>query len=138
MRNPNEKVLKEKNKVKIYRLFYVDPLSTFNTLWNIVIIFSIYLFEIQISLTLAFGPDFWNGQLHNKFYTVLYLVLLLIFCIDIGLNFNKGYYAFGRGKVIDDPWLIIKHYIRIHFFLDVLSTLLHNLSVGYPNYTSDI
>lgn len=121
LRNPNEKILTIKNRVKIYRLFYVDPLSRFTGLWDLVIIIAIYLFLIQISLTLAFGPHFWYGQMHNKFYTVLYLVLLLLFAVDIALNFNKGFYAFGRGKVIDDPRLIILNYLKLTFFLDLIS-----------------
>lgn len=108
-------------KWKIYSLFYVDPLDPKTGAWDVFIIFAIYLFQIQISLTLGFGPTFWEDQLNNNFYTATYLLITIIFVIDIIINFHKGYYAFGRGKVIDEPELIIKHYLKIYFAMDIVS-----------------
>lgn len=107
--------------MRIYNLFYVDPLSTKTGIWDFLIIVTIYLFQLQISLTLGFGPEFWNDQLDSKAYLIIYITLILIIVVDVVINFHKGYYAFGRGKVIDDPALIIKHYLKIYFVMDTAS-----------------
>jgi hypothetical protein len=49
--------------------------------------------------------------------------MIVLLVIDIVINFHKGYYAFGRGKVIDDHYLIIKHYLKIYFVMDVVSKI---------------
>ena len=62
-------------------------------------------------------------------------LLTLILCssidelvIDIIINFHKGYYAFGRGKVIDDHYLIIKHYLKIYVIYDnTIKDAIYNL-----------
>lgn len=106
---------------RIYNLFYIDPLSTKTGIWDFLIIITIYLFQLQISLTLGFGPEFWDDQIDNKLYIIIYVSLIVIIAIDVIINFHKGYYAFGRGKVIDDPALIIKHYLKIYFVMDLAS-----------------
>lgn len=91
----------EKAKLKVYSLFYVDPLSAKTGFWDLFIIFIIYLFQIQISLLLGFGPGFWHEQLTAKYYITSYVSLVIVLVVDMVINFHKGYYAFGRGKVID-------------------------------------
>lgn len=58
-----------------------------------------------------------------------YICCLIILALDIIINFHKGYYAFGRGKVIDEPELIIKHYLKIYFAMDLVSNLFNNLAI---------
>ena len=43
---------------------------------------------------------------------------MLIF--DMLMNFVKGYYGFGSGKVIDDKILIVRKYIKTYFFPDLI------------------
>lgn len=43
--------------------------------------------------------------------------------IDLLINFNKGYYAFGEGRVIDDKYLIMKRYLKSYFTIDIISNL---------------
>jgi len=52
----------------LYSLFYVNPLDTKTGLWDVFIILIIYIFLIQISLTLGFGPTFWEEQISSRFY----------------------------------------------------------------------
>ena len=98
----------------------MDPLDTKTGLWDLFIIIAIYIFQIQISLLLGFGPNFWYQLLASNTYIVTYVAFVIIFIVDVVINFHKGYYAFGRGKVIDDPELIIKHYLKIYFAMDVI------------------
>ena len=39
---------------------------------------------------------------------------------DMFINFFKGYYAFGYGKVIDDQTLIALKYIKSYFAPDLI------------------
>jgi hypothetical protein len=39
---------------------------------------------------------------------------------DMIINFVKGYYGFGYGKVIDDKILIKKKYIKTYFLPDLI------------------
>ena len=52
---------KKKKKVKTVALLYMDPKSTKVNVWNFVVIFVVYFLELQISLTLGFGPTFWGN-----------------------------------------------------------------------------
>lgn len=106
----------------LFTLFYINPHSKWNGLWNFALICFIYLFEIQISFTLGFGPQFWEEQLRSRAQIIAYIFLLVLLAVDIVLNFHRGYYAFGRGKVIDDPYLIIQHYLKIYFAADIAGT----------------
>lgn len=107
---------------KWYGIFYLDPMGKKNAAWDLLIIIVIYLFQLQISLTLGFGPEFWSYQFNGYTNEIAYGFLVAMMCIDVVVNFHKGYYAFGRGKVIDDPELIIKHYLKIYFIMDITCT----------------
>lgn len=58
---------------------------------------------------------------NNALYFAIYISLLVFFCAEIVVCFHKGYYAFGRGRVIDDHDLIVKHYFKIQFIIDIVS-----------------
>lgn len=49
----------------------------------------------------------------------MYFSLLAVLVIDILLSFFKGYHAFGKGKVIDDGYLVARHYLFTQFFFDL-------------------
>lgn len=113
-----------KKPFKIYSMFYVDPMSKWTGIWDFVLIFIVYFFQVEISLLLAFGPDFWRAELGGKVgFIIGYVVELLFLCADVVICFHKGYYAFGRGRVVDDHQKIIQHYLKIHFPIDIAGTL---------------
>lgn len=89
------------DKKKWYNLFYVDPTSTKNGIWSFIVIIVIYLFQLQISLTLGFGPKFWSTLYNGDTNEIGYGFLIVVMGIDLIISFHKGYYAFGRGKIID-------------------------------------
>lgn len=59
-----------------------------------------------------------------------YIVLLVLLFLDILVNLNKGYYAFGFGAIIDDRSLIIKKYLRGYFIMDSICKLFINLGLA--------
>ena len=92
-------------------------------IWDFILIFVTYFFQLEISLLLAFGPDFWRSELNtNTAYVVLYSVQLIFLAVDMVICFHKGYYAFGRGRVINDHRQIVRHYLKIHFSIDLAGT----------------
>lgn len=121
--------------VNEYFWLYFNPLSTFVLVWNSVFILIFYIVQLQISLSLAFGPLFFHDELSfGSTYLPIYISLVLYFCIDIGMNFFKGYYAFGRGKVIDDINMIISHYLKTQFYFDVIFVVIYIIPLIYQAY----
>lgn len=104
----------------MYCWFYIDPLSNFTLLWNLIFLVVFYLVEIQISLSLAFGPTFFDNELNiHSIHRTFYILVVLFLGFDIVLSFFKGYYSFGQGKVIDDWSQIKRNYLRTQFFFDI-------------------
>ncbi len=46
------------------------------------------------------------------------------------VNLNKGYYAFGYGKVISDAKLIFSRYLKTYFFADLACTYFLTQGIG--------
>lgn len=104
-------------------------------LWDFFVIITIYIFQIQISLTLGFGPDFWKKEMNSGYHFAGYIACLLVLCADIVINFHKGYYAFGRGKVVDEPQLIIRHYLKANFIIDIIAIAMLVIAMAVNQYT---
>lgn len=54
--------------------------------------------------------------------------------IDIVLNFFKGYYTFGKGKVVNDARKIVMHYLKSQFPLDVLMVILYSVPLFHQSF----
>ena len=74
---------------------------------------------MQISLSLAFGTDFYRDIVLGDIERPIYILLFLLLVADIVLSFFKGYYVFGRGKVVDDKWMVAKKYLFTQFPFDL-------------------
>ena len=48
-------------------------------------------------------------------------MIILFLLLDVFLNFHKGYYAFGKGRIIDDQRKIIRNYLIYQFPFDIIS-----------------
>ena len=70
---------------------------------------------------LAFTSKFWINLKSFGDSVSLYIILLLVFIIDIGVNFHKGFYKIGQGYVITDKRRIMRHYLRSYFFIDLVT-----------------
>ena len=65
-----------------------------------------------------------------------YVALLALLTIDCFVNFHKGYYAFGYGKVVDDKRLIIKRYLRTYFIPDIICNTYIKYRYRTTNHTT--
>jgi hypothetical protein len=113
--------MEKRKKLKIYSLFYVDPMSPLTGVWNVWVIIMIYVMLFQISLTIGFGPEFWQEELKQNLYLVGFIMSFVSLVVDMIINFHKGYYLFGRGRVINEPELIIKNYLKTYFPMEIIS-----------------
>lgn len=51
--------------------------------------------------------------------------------MDIIVSFFVGYYAFGKGKVVDDPKRIAINYVTKQFIFDIVTMLLYIVPLIY-------
>lgn len=80
-----------------------------------------YVFFFEMGFLLAFTSKFWIN-LKSFGYTVsLYVILLVVFILDIGVGFHKGFYKVGQGYVITDRKRIARHYLRSYFTVDLIT-----------------
>lgn len=85
-------------------------------------------------MSLAFGPRFFEEELQlTNFYLPVYLSFLAFILIDILINFFKGYYNYGKGKVVDDPKKIVKNYLKNQFPFDILMVLLYSIPLFHQS-----
>jgi hypothetical protein len=107
---------------------YVDPSSAVVLGWNLFFLAGFYLLQLQIPITLACGVAFFQNEVSpGSVYRPVYLALWVLMLLDILFNCFKGYHAFGKGKVVDDQLLILRHYLTSQFPLDLLTLGLYTL-----------
>lgn len=122
----------------MYCWFYIDPLSNFTLLWNLIFLVVFYLVELQISLCLAFGPAFFDQELNiHSIHRTFYIIVVLFLGFDIALSFFKGYYSFGQGKVVDDWNQIIRNYLKTQFFFDATVFLVYIIPLITQTFAID-
>lgn len=54
--------------------------------------------------------------------------------VDIFLSFFMGYYAFGKGRVVDDPVKVCLYYLKHQFLIDLLVVLLYSIPLIYQSF----
>lgn len=69
--------------------------------WNFLFLIVFYGIQLQLSLSIGFGPEFVKDDIVNSVYRGIYIAYFVFLVVDIFFSFFKGYYAFGRGKIID-------------------------------------
>ena len=79
---------------------YISPLNPYLLLWDATVIFAMYVFYFEMGFLLAFTSDFWIGMKSYVYTLGLYITLLAIFLLDMGVNFVKGFYQFGKGHIV--------------------------------------
>ena len=108
--------LREESKSR----FFIDPNSKRVMTWNILFMILFYVIQMQISLSLAFGSEFFTEIIFGDIENPIFIIIAALLVVDMVLSFFKGYYAFGRGKVIDDKYLVAKKYMITQFPFDIL------------------
>jgi hypothetical protein len=105
---------------------YIDPHSTPIFIWDALYLVIFYLIQLQISLSLAFGVTFFEEELRlTSFYRPIYFSFLAFMVLDMILSFFKGYYSFGKGRVIEDYQKIMVNYLKTQFPYDLVTVLLY-------------
>ena len=109
------------NKEETRFIMYISPTSTAVKVWNTLFLVLFYVVQMQISLSLAFGPHFFEDEVKlGGIYLPIYIMLFVLLLLDIFFSLFKGYYAFGKGKVIDDGNMIIRNYMSSQFPFDLI------------------
>ena len=94
----------------IYKAWLL-PDSLFLFIWDLIILFCVFINMILYSLHITFGIHALNQ----------YIIILfeIFFIVDIVLNFNLAYYR--KNKLITDKTMIVINYIKFWFWIDILA-----------------
>ena len=111
-------MMKDENseKEKTWRNVWVmrpEQASRFG--WEMFIMSFLLILGFLIPFSSAFEPD--NNSLSNS----LDYTSLIVFSIDMIINFNTGFYE--KDKLVLDRYKILKNYISFWFWIDLLSTI---------------
>jgi len=66
------------------------------------------------------------------FYPV-YISFLAFWCVDCILSFFKGYYVFGKAKIVTNLKLTALHYIKSQFIVDLIVILIYSIPLVYQS-----
>ncbi|TXG63021.1 hypothetical protein EZV62_010015 [Acer yangbiense] len=112
----------------------LDPQGTFLQWWNKIFILSCVI-AVSIDPLFFYIPivDATNKclDLDKNLQTtacVLRTFIDMFYILHIILQFRTGFIApssrvFGRGELVDDPWIIAKRYLSSYFIVDILAIL---------------
>jgi len=70
----------------------------------------------------------------GTFFLPIYILVLIFLLIDLALSFFKGYYAFGKGKVIDDGWSVVKNYLKTQFYIDFIVISVYSIPLFHEDF----
>ena len=86
--------------------------------WRFIMLFQILVQIIIIPVKFSFDIRFKENGFQ---YNILYRVPGVALFVDILINFNTGYYQ--KGILILERHRIVKHYLKFHFWIDLITTL---------------
>lgn len=93
----------------------VSPADPGRLIWDLVC-FVLILYEVwAFPFETLFVKDDHPG------FMAAYWAITAFFCVDIVLNFNTGY--IDKGRFTKDRCKIARHYLRGHFWLDLIGTI---------------
>ena len=102
------------------RLPIFNPYDSFKVTWDIILAIALLMSVFETPLSLAFHIDLdqmpWGLQ-------IFLLSIDIFLCIDIMVTFRTAYHdEYDLLRLIDDPVLIAKRYLRFWFWFDVLTS----------------
>lgn len=62
------------------------------------------------------------------------MAIVAFLAADVLLSLLRGYYAYGKGRIVEDPRSIVLHYLRGQLGLDVVSLGLYVVPLAYLQY----
>lgn len=107
--------------------FLLHPKSRFRTFWDILIILCSLWNCILVPIHKAFLAD----NFHDLHTVAIFVVIDMIFVVDLVLNFRTKIVNDLTGEGIEDPKLIAIKYIKKSFIVDLLSTIPFEYVLSY-------
>ena len=106
--------------------FHIYPTHNFFLFWEFFVMIVTIFYFIVIPIEIAFGQ-------HDRAMDKPFISTILVFFIDILLNFNTAFYS--RGQLITSKAKIFENYLKGRFFTDLfsLSYLILNQLGGYSS-----
>lgn len=111
---PEKDISYEGDKTLFSGKYLIAPQNALKLLWDIMVLTIIVLQGVYIPLFIAFDIDVALEFIYFDFFATLSQL------IDILLSFNTGYVK--KGAIVMNRNLILKHYLKSWFFVDLIST----------------
>jgi len=113
--------------IKPIRIFH--PTKKFHIVFDTIILIVTIFFFIVIPIDIGFSMDVIKNETGNS-EGIIKNICFILLLLDIMINFNTAYLE--KGELIKKRTLIIKHYLKEHFWKDVPSLLYFYLGCYYP------
>lgn len=126
---PVKDISYEGDKTTLSGQYLIAPQNALKILWDIIILIIIILQGIYIPLLIAFDINVAVEFVYFDFCATVFLL------IDILLSFNSGYLK--KGAIVMNRHLIIKHYIKSWFFIDLISTFPYDWIINQSPYDKE-
>ena len=117
---------------------YTSPSAPGSLLWELLVIFAIYVYLVEIGFVIGFGSSFWLSVISSSNTIILYLIILMILVLDIVISFHRGFYKVGQGRVVCDKRQIQLNYLKGYFAIDIISTVCVLVPLVVQLYAADI
>ena len=91
-----------------------------NFFWNIIILFCSFYLLITIPLVICFDLPLQKESIFFEIFKINENIVMILFLIDIFMNFNLSYYE--HGNEIKTRKKIMIYYFKSRFFLDFITT----------------
>jgi voltage-gated potassium channel Kch len=110
--------------------YIINPEASWKLVWD-AIGFTIIMYQaISIPFYIAFSID----ELTNPYYYID-LLIFIYFLLDIFICFNLAF--FKNGDLIEDRKEIIKNYLKLWFWIDIISTFPYEVCHRYFSIKSN-
>lgn len=129
LHEPEKDISYEGDKTKLSGKFLILPQNPLKILWDFIMLVIIICQGIYVPLLIAFEFD-----VSTEF---IYFDVSVTFCLlfDIILTFNTGFQK--KGACVMNRSMIIKHYLKTWFFLDILSCFPYEWIINQGLFSKD-
>lgn len=106
------------------KLTIIRPENKWLLIWHGLVMFVLLYYIFQIGLLWGYGEAVWIDEL--AVFSALNCIFIVILIADCFLCNIKAYYS--HGLLVTHPRLIVKRYLKVRFYIDVLAII----SVALP------
>ena len=98
---------------------HLVPENSYLLTWHILIAFIVLYYSFEIGLLWGYGENVWKDEL--AYLYVVNFIFVVVLTVDCFLSTLKAYYS--HGQLVTHPRLIVKRYIRVRLWLDILAII---------------